>query len=116
MPDAPLDPTKLERLHRIGGSDLVRQLLDSFLQEGRARREALARAHAGGDLGTLADAAHTVVAGAGQLGAMQLAAEAREVEQAARRGDAAAARTLTPALLTTFDSALAALTQARETS
>ena len=115
MPDTPLDPTKLARLHRIGGRDLVLQLIDSFMGESAARRDTLVRAHAGGDLTALANAAHTVVAGAGQLGAMTLATEAREVEEAARRGDEAAAQDRTPALLATFDTALAALTQARET-
>jgi HPt (histidine-containing phosphotransfer) domain-containing protein len=109
-----LDPARLAKLERLGGRELVTQLIDSFTDTGPARRAALARAAAVGDLSGLADAAHILVAGAGQLGAAALSAEARATEEAARRGDHGAATALAPGLLTSLDAALVALIRARE--
>ena len=114
MTDPILDPARFTQLRRIGGQDLITQLIDTFAAEAPARRAALAQAHATGDLTALADAAHILVAGGGQLGAVALAAEARAVEEAARGGNASGALARAPTLLTTFDAALAALAQARE--
>ena len=114
MTDPVLDPSRLERLKHLGGIELLIQLIDTFAGEAPARRAALQQAHATGDLAALADSAHTLVAGAGQLGAVALAARARYVEEAARRGDATGALQEAPVLISAFDAALAALTQARE--
>lgn len=109
-----LDPARLAKLERIGGRDLVSQLIDSFAAEGPGRRSALAQAAGSEDLAGLAEVAHLLVAGAGQLGAAALSQQARAAEEAARSGDRAAVKSLAPALLTTFDATLAALAQARE--
>jgi HPt (histidine-containing phosphotransfer) domain-containing protein len=114
MTDAILDRSRLTRLERLGGRELVIEMIDTFAAAAPARRAALERTLSTGDLGALADAAHTIVAGAGQLGAIALSAEARAVEEAARLGDATAALGGTPALLVSYDAALAALAQARE--
>ena len=110
-----LDPARLAKLERLGGRDLVSQLIDSFTSQGPDRRSILAQAAAGGDLTALADVAHLLVAGAGQLGAASLSQLARAAEEAARRGDRAEVEALTPTLLATFDASLAALALARET-
>ena len=110
-----LDPARLAKLERLGGRDLVVQLIESFTSQGAGRRRALHDAAAGGDLADLAEVAHLLVAGAGQLGAASLSAQARAAEEAARRGDLAEVQALTPALLETFDASLAALAHARET-
>lgn len=114
MSDPILDPTRLERLHRLGGRDLVLQLIETFADAAPARRAALELALANRDLAGLADAAHSIVAGAGQLGATALSADSRAMEEAARRGDADTAVGRTPGLLVTYDAALAALHLARE--
>jgi len=114
MSDPTLDPTRLARLERLGGRTLVIELIETFAAAAPARRGALRKALAETDLTALADAAHAIVAGAGQLGAMALMDEARRVEESARTGDAPAALGATPALLTCFDTALAALGQAKE--
>ena len=114
MNDPILDPSRLARLERLGGRALVDEMIDTFAAAATARRAALQEALAAGDLAALADAAHAIVAGAGQLGAGTLMADARRVEESARQGDAATALGATPALLASFATALTALGQARE--
>ena len=114
MNDPVLDPSRLARLERLGGRALVDEMIDTFAAAAALRRTALQHALAAGDLAALADAAHSIVAGAGQLGAGTLMADARRVEESARQGDAATALGATPALLSSFDAALTALGQARE--
>ena len=114
MTDPVLDHSRLARLERLGGRTLVNEMIDTFAAAGTIRRAALQHALAAEDLTALADAAHTIVAGAGQLGAATLMADARRVEESARSGDAAAALGATPALLSSFEMALTALAQARE--
>lgn len=110
-----LDPARLAKLERLGGRDLVLQLIDSFTTQGPERRNVLCQAASGGDLEALAEVAHLLVAGAGQLGAASLSQQARVAEEAARRGDRAEVQALAPGLLSTFDASLAALAAARET-
>ena len=110
-----LDPSRLAKLERLGGRDLVSQLIDSFMTQAPGRRNLLAAAAGRGDLSALAEVAHLLVAGAGQLGAAALSQQARATEEAARRGDRAEVEALTPDLLATFDASLAALALARET-
>jgi HPt (histidine-containing phosphotransfer) domain-containing protein len=114
MNDPVLDLSRLTRLERLGGRELVTTMIETFATAAAVRRTALQQALGTGDLVALADAAHTIVAGAGQLGATTLAADARAVEEAARSGDSTAALGRTPALLASYDTALAALRQAQE--
>ncbi len=114
MSDPVLDHSRLTRLERLGGRTLVNEMIDTFAEAATARRAALQQSLSTGDLVALADAAHTIVAGAGQLGAVTLMADARRVEESARLGDAGIALGATPALLSSFDTALAALGQVRE--
>ena len=114
MTDPALDPALVARLVRIGGRDLLVQLIDTFTADAPGRRAALTTALAERDLRALASAAHSIVAGAGQLGATRLSAEARELEEAALRGDAADAAARLPPLLDRFTTVLAALAAARE--
>lgn len=112
MPDAALDPTRLTKLRKLGGDQLVHALIDSFLAEAPAHRAVLE----GKDGAAIAHVAHTLVAGAGQLGAGPLSSEAKGVEEAFRANDQAAMEQLLPRLIATFDDALAALHQFRETA
>lgn len=115
MPPPLLDLARLAKLERLGGRALVTQLIDSFTTQGPGRRSVLSEAASEGDLAALAEVAHLLVAGAGQLGAASLSEQARVAEEAARRGDRAEVRALAPRLLATFDASLAALAAARET-
>jgi HPt (histidine-containing phosphotransfer) domain-containing protein len=112
MPDATLDPTRLAKLRKIGGDQLVTALIDSFLDEAPGRRAILA----GDDPEAMAQVAHTLVAGAGQLGAAPLADHARALEEAFRVRDEGAVRRLAPPLLLAYDDTLAALRHFRETA
>ena len=114
MTDTELDPALLARLVRIGGRDLLVQMIDAFASDAPGRREALVAALQRRDLPALASAAHAIVAGAGQLGASALSADARALEQCAQAGDAAGAAARVPPLLDRFAAALAALAAARE--
>ena len=114
MNDPVLDLSRLTRLEQLGGRDLVTTMIETFTTAATARRATLQQALSTGDLVALADAAHTIVAGAGQLGAATLAAAARAVEEAARNGDSTTALGRTPALLVSYDTALAALRQTQE--
>lgn len=116
MSETELDPTLLARLVRIGGRDLLRQLIDTFTGEAPARRAALTAALATHDLTALRAAAHVIVAGAGQLGATRLSIEARALEEAARTGNAAEAESGVPGLLDRYAQALTALAEARKTA
>ena len=113
MSDPVLDHSRLARLERLGGRTLVNEMIDTFSAAATDRRAALQHALAAQDLAALADTAHTIVAGAGQLGATTLMTDARRVEESARSGESAAFGA-TPALLASFDAALTALGQARE--
>jgi HPt (histidine-containing phosphotransfer) domain-containing protein len=111
MTDALLDPTRLAKLRKLGGDTLVTSLIDSFLAEAPSRRAALE----GGDPAAAAQVAHTLVAGAGQLGATLLGEQAKLLDEAHRRHDEAEVRQLMKQVLTTYDHALAALRRYRET-
>jgi HPt (histidine-containing phosphotransfer) domain-containing protein len=112
MTDAALDPTRLAKLKKMGGDALVTALIESFLAESVARRAALE----GEDPDAIGHVAHTLVAGAGQLGAIPLAERAKALDEAHRQGDHAVTRQLAAQLLTTYDDALAALRRYRETA
>ena len=116
MPADPLDPALIARLRRIGGDALLGALIDSFAGEAPARIEALRAAATKGDLEWLAGTAHLIVAGAGQLGATTLSTGARTLEETAREGDRDRATQLVPALITEFDTALAALATIRNST
>jgi HPt (histidine-containing phosphotransfer) domain-containing protein len=82
-PPLVLDRSALERLQRIGGSALVRQMLGLF-REGAVQRLAAARAAVeSGDRPALARAAHALVGSAGNVGAVELMARARSLEEEA---------------------------------
>jgi len=112
MPSPALDPARLEKLARLGGRELVVQLIDSFLEQAPARRRTM-------DAGTIEEigqVAHQLVAGAGQLGAGPLCDVARSVDESVRRGDRAALSDQIPQLIHAHEEALAALHGARETA
>ena len=74
-----LDPSAAERLRRLGGERLLREMIELFLQLGPAR---LAAAE-GADLAEAERACHSLKSAAGNVGATALQAAAAEAEQAA---------------------------------
>lgn len=67
-------------------------LLDELLQRSVRDLDALRAASAAGDAAGVLALAHRMAGAAGTFGLDRLAHEARDLEQAARRGDAAAMR------------------------
>lgn len=106
-----LDPALTARLVRLGGRDLLVRMVEAFSADAAAREAALSGTP---DLATVAATSHAIVAGAGQLGATRLSAEARQVEEAARTGNEAEVRRRLPGLLDLYRSALVALHHLRE--
>ncbi|PYQ58583.1 MAG: hypothetical protein DMF53_20155 [Acidobacteria bacterium] len=84
---------RLEGLGRLGeatGEDLLAQVVESFLQQGKKDLAALREALARGDGAAFAAAAHSLAGSSGILGAAGLAAGCAGLEVLARRGDLAA--------------------------
>ncbi len=84
---------RLAALARLGeetGDDLLKQVVESFLQQGARDLGTLRQALARGDGGALAAAAHSLAGSAGILGATGLAVAAAGLEELARQGDLAA--------------------------
>jgi HPt (histidine-containing phosphotransfer) domain-containing protein len=83
-----LDRTALEKVHTLGGPDLVARLIDLFLENAPARLDRAVAGTADGDFETVERATHSLKSTAGNLGArwLQLLAEAAEDVAAARAG------------------------------
>lgn len=84
---------RLEGLARLGeatGEDLLAQVVESFLQQGKRDLAALREALARGDGAACAATAHSLAGSSGILGAAGLAAGCAELEVLARQGDLAA--------------------------
>ena len=84
---SPVDPEALERLEEWGGEDLIRQLIELFLQGTPERIAAIRAAVAGGDIKEGERGAHSLRSTADNLGAGGLSALAAEAEMALRQGD-----------------------------
>lgn len=93
------DPAALERLRRLGGSTLVRDMVALF-REQIPQRMATARAGVRcGDVAAVKLAAHAMRTSCGQLGAVAMRELCEQVEHAARSLDLAPV----PALLDALD-------------
>jgi signal transduction histidine kinase/CheY-like chemotaxis protein/HPt (histidine-containing phosphotransfer) domain-containing protein len=108
LPDTPssLDPARLDSLRRLGelaGKPLVREIVDSFLTETPRRLELIREAIGRADAKDLTFVAHSLKGSSGQIGAVRVAAQSFELEQAGRNADLGPA----PALLSELDRELA---------
>lgn len=81
-----VDRRFVERLHRLGGSALVSQMLALFREHAPQRVEAIRDAVAAEDWASAGRAAHTLVSTAGSVGAMELMQRARDLEETAATG------------------------------
>jgi CheY-like chemotaxis protein/HPt (histidine-containing phosphotransfer) domain-containing protein len=89
-PAAPLDPARLDSLHRLGelaGRPILREVVELYLAETprllERMREALRRCDAEG----LAFVAHSLKGSSGQIGAVQVAALSAEIERQAQSAE-----------------------------
>ncbi|HEX2835242.1 MAG TPA: response regulator [Thermoanaerobaculia bacterium] len=92
--ESPLDESALDALRELGGGDesFIRDLAVLYLEDAPARIAAIREAFARGDAKEMADAAHALKSGSGNIGATRLHRLCQEVEDAGRAGgvDAAA--------------------------
>jgi HPt (histidine-containing phosphotransfer) domain-containing protein len=107
-----LEPAAVERLLRLGGADLVRQMIELYLRHGPERIAALAAGVAAGDAGQVERAAHTLKSTAGNLGAHRLQHTADALE--AMAADGVVDEQMAARLSVEYDDSAAALRQLLE--
>ena len=103
MPDkAILDITNLEEAF---GDDTagIADLLDMAMETGRKHRRALEDGLAAGDAQVVARAAHGIKGSAGNIGALEVAALATELDQRARSGNLDGARERVDAIAAAYE-------------
>lgn len=87
MTDPPVvDPAAVDRLRRLGGGNLVRQMLELYLAQGPERIHALVEGAEAGDADHVERSAHTMKSSAGNVGALRLQHTAEGLEAAAGAG------------------------------
>jgi len=84
---AVIDRAAIERLTRLGGAPLARQMIDLFTEHAAERLDAVRRGVDGPDVKSAERGAHSLKSTAGNLGAERLMEAARQVEAAAAAGD-----------------------------
>jgi HPt (histidine-containing phosphotransfer) domain-containing protein len=112
MTEPVLADAAFERLRRIGGATLLRQMIELFLEYGPDRTDALVDGVMAGDAAQVERAAHTLKSTAGNLGAVRLQHAAQAVETAAAQGEVAGE--LTERLLAEYEESTTALRRVLE--
>ena len=79
-----IDPKRLEQLHRMGGPDFVKKMIELFLEEAPDRLGAARRGEQAGDITAVAEAAHSLKSSALNFGANRLSNIAEKIELQAR--------------------------------
>lgn len=82
-----IDPTLVESVRDLGGEDLVRELIQAFLEDSSYYLERLRASLADSEAAGATSAAYYLRAGASVMGADLLCEACAEVERAARAGD-----------------------------
>jgi len=81
-----LDPAAAQRLQRMGGAKLLRQMLELYLSLGPERLAALADGAAANDATRVERAAHNLKSSSGNVGALRLMEAATLLERQAGDG------------------------------
>ncbi|HSJ23982.1 MAG TPA: Hpt domain-containing protein [Longimicrobiales bacterium] len=81
-----VEDAAIERLVRLGGPDLVRQMADLYFQHGPERLDLLRQGVEADDASSVERAAHALKSSAGNLGARRLQRTADMVEALAAEG------------------------------
>lgn len=115
MSDSPIDPAAFGRLVEMTGGDLefVDELVDTYLEDGRAQVEGLRSAIARGDGEAVVRAAHSLKSSSLNVGALGLGERCRALEEAARGGPVQDAADQAAAIAADFDAVAGALLEAR---
>jgi HPt (histidine-containing phosphotransfer) domain-containing protein len=85
--DVVLDVTAVDRLKRIGGEQLVRRMIELYLEQGPARLAALTEAVRDGDAAGAERVAHALKSSAGNVGAERLQQAAQTLETLSAAGE-----------------------------
>ena len=110
--DAPvIDPVAFDRIRRVGGDRLLRQMIASFLEHAPLRMQAALDATDGA---AAARAAHSLKSSAGNLGLARVMLLAEMMELRAGEGDEHGCLALRAPLAATFDEACRALERESE--
>ena len=91
QPDPVINLSVIEELRGLGGDEdpgLVLELIETFLDDAPRHRGEMIRAHDEGDLVRMQRAAHTLKSSSASMGSIALRQLCREMEAAAREGDA----------------------------
>ena len=104
-----IDVAALERLQRIGGSGLARQMIALFLEQGTARVQQALAAVSDSDAAGVERAAHALKSSAGNVGASRLQRMAEEAESAAEGGGGSGLQALVDGMSIEYSAAAAAL-------
>ena len=87
MTDPPVvEPAAVVRLRRLGGANLVRQMLELYLAQGPERIRSLLEGADAGKADRVERSAHTLKSSAGNVGALRLQQTAERLEAAAGAG------------------------------
>ena len=100
-----LDPAVLESLRQLtppGEPDVLKEVLQLFLDDVPARVERLRAAWQGGDVVAVQRAAHSLKGSAGNIGATDLLGVCRQLDDLGRAGDLSTAAPLVTALDSEF--------------
>ncbi len=86
MTDSPIDRRALDRLEKLGGSELIVRVIDQFLDKVPKRMEAACDRGRAGDLNAVEKAIHSIKSAAGNVGATQVSDFADHIEKLAVQG------------------------------
>jgi HPt (histidine-containing phosphotransfer) domain-containing protein len=75
-----IDPQALAQLHKIGGPDFVRKMIELFMDEAPKRLTAARNAERAGDLKAIGEAAHSLKSSALNFGGDRMALTAEKIE------------------------------------
>jgi signal transduction histidine kinase/CheY-like chemotaxis protein len=89
VPESSLGTKELDALRRLtaGSPEILRQIIDEYLETSDRLMKSIKEAVLCGDLGGIERAAHSLKGSSGQMGAMQVMLECAALERAASTGD-----------------------------
>jgi HPt (histidine-containing phosphotransfer) domain-containing protein len=108
-----LDAAALARLHDLGGRELVRRMIDLFLDNASKRIEAALEGESAGDIDAIGRAAHSLKSSAGNVGAGVLEKLACRIERLAAEKQSATISALLRDLEKAFEQVKAGLEEAK---
>lgn len=112
MTEQVLDSHAFDQFYELWGDeagDVIRELIEMFLQDTPTTIEEMAKALAGGNAAELRRLAHTLKSNAGTLGAMRLSETCRILEELAQAGNLEESRQVYARLQTEYAAAEEAL-------